>query len=76
MLLLISSYRMFDTESTETIPYCLEPMDDNPGHESASASSHMGTPGSVRSRSHFPANHKRRRRWRQRARKAYWKGAW
>ena len=66
LLLILSSYRISDTESTETIPY---PMDDNPGRESASASSRMGTPGSVRSRSHSPMhsppNHRRRCRRRR-----------
>ena len=59
LLLILSSYRMSDAESVKTVPYYLEPMDDNPGRESASASSHRGTPGSVRSRSHSPANHRK-----------------
>ena len=77
LLLILSSYRMSDAESTETILY---PMDNNPGHESASASSRTGTPGSVRSRSHSPVHsppHHRRRhlhRWRQRARTVIGRG--
>ena len=51
LLLILSSYKMSDAESMETIPY---PMDDNPGRKSACASSCMGTPGSVSSRSHSP----------------------
>ena len=59
-LLIISSYRMFDAESTETIPYCLEPMDDNPGCESASESSHTELQAVFAPGQHSPANHKRR----------------